>query len=193
MKNPLNDKPEAQFPVQNKKTQKTQLEIQIAELQRREQQITQQLKTWQTKRKKANNLLNCLITADKFGKQFLTEAVEKEKTKEQPDNLWLEYLLQNKIEFAFKFEIGKEAFTELVSKSVDRQWWILKTELDVIQNQIQHQERKFARLEARRQGKTLLECEYRQRIGCLGNDQCENCQVNYSVASPSEALKGGAC
>jgi hypothetical protein len=42
MKNP-NDKPEVQFPVQNK-TKKTQLEVQIAELQLREQQITQQLK-----------------------------------------------------------------------------------------------------------------------------------------------------
>jgi len=43
MKNPLNDKPEVQFPVQNKKT-KTQLEIQIAELQLRQQQTTKQLK-----------------------------------------------------------------------------------------------------------------------------------------------------
>jgi len=43
MKNSLNDKPEVQFPVQNK-SKKTQLEIQIAELQQREQQLTQQLK-----------------------------------------------------------------------------------------------------------------------------------------------------
>ena len=87
MKNSLNDKPEVQFPVQNK-SKKTQLEIQIAELQQREQQLTQQLKVWETKRKKANNLAGCLITADKFGIQFLTGLVENEKAKEQPDNWW---------------------------------------------------------------------------------------------------------
>jgi hypothetical protein len=191
MKNP-NDKPEVQFPVQNK-TKKTQLEIQIAELQQREQQIAKQLKLWETKLKKANNLLNCFWTANKFGKQFLADLVEKEKTQEQPDNLWLEHLLKNKIEFAFKFSLGTETFTKLVSERVEREIGILQIELENIQTKLRHQERKFARLQARRQGKILLDCEYRKNLGCFGDYQCENCQVNYPVASPSEALKGGNC
>ena len=65
---------------------KTKLEVQIAELQSQEWQIQKQLKTWQAKAKKANNLANCLITADKFGTKFLTELVESEKGSE-PDNL----------------------------------------------------------------------------------------------------------
>ena len=189
MKNP-NDKPEVQFPVQNK-NKKTQLEVQIAELQLREQQITKQLKLWESKLKKANNLANCLWTANKFGTQFLTEAVENEKAKEQPDNWWLERLLQNKIEFTFKFAIGKEAFTELIRERVERKHHFLQIELDNTQSQIKHRERKFARLEARRQGKTLLECEYRKSLGCLGENWCENCQVNYSIPEANQ-LKGGA-
>ena len=189
MKNPLNDKPEVQFPVQNK-TKKTQLEIQIAELQLRQQQITKQLKVWDTKLKKAKNLLGCLWTANKFGQQFLTAAAENEKAKEQPDNWWLERLLQNKIEFTFKFEVGKEAFAKLVSESIERQHQVLQIELDNTQSQIKRQERKFARLEARRQGKTLLECEYRKSIGCLDDDWCENCRINYPAIESSQ-LKGG--
>ena len=61
------------------------MEVQIAELQNQEQQIIQQLKLWQTKAKKANNLANCLIMADKFGSKFLTELVKSEKSQEQAD------------------------------------------------------------------------------------------------------------
>jgi len=101
-------------------------------------------------------------------------------------------LLQNKFEFAFKFALGTETFTKLVSEKVERESRVLQNELDNIQSQLHHQERKFARLQARRQGKILLECEYRKSIGCFGVYQCENCQVNYS-APESEPLKGGAC
>jgi len=59
MKNIVIDNQGVQFPEQNK-TKKTQLEIQLAELQKQEQQISKQLKTWEAKAKKANNLLNCL-------------------------------------------------------------------------------------------------------------------------------------
>ncbi|RHZ35937.1 hypothetical protein [endosymbiont GvMRE of Glomus versiforme] len=170
---------------------KTQLESQIAELQQQEQQTQKQLKTCQIKAKKANNLANCLITAEKFGNQFLTEAVENEKAKEQPDSNWWEYLLQNKIEFALKFAIGIETFAKLVSESVERQHRILQLELDHIQSQLQYEERKFARLEARRQGKVLLSCKSNNGIGCLGAYQCQNCQVNYPVTE-NEALKGGS-
>jgi len=65
---------------------KTKLESQIEALKSQEEQIIKQLKTWQTKAKKANNLANCLIMADKFATKFLTEAVESEKSSEQPDN-----------------------------------------------------------------------------------------------------------
>lgn len=190
MKNIVIDNQRVQFP-QNK-TKKTQLEIQIAELQQQEQQITKQLKTWETKLKKANNLANCLWTANKFGTQFLTDMVEKAKNQEQPDNWWLERLLQNKIEFALKFGFGTEAFTKLVSERVEREVGILQIELENTQNQLQHQERKFARLQARRQGKTLLDCEYNKPLGCLGAYQCENCQINYP-ATEANQLKGGAC
>jgi hypothetical protein len=64
---------------------KTKLENQIAELKTQEKQIIKQLKSWEVKAKKANNLANCLATADKFGSKFLAEAVESEKSKEQFD------------------------------------------------------------------------------------------------------------
>jgi hypothetical protein len=99
-------------------------------------------------------------------------------------------LLKDKIEFALKFEVGCEAFVKLIRESVERKARTLQTKLDVIQDQIQHQERKFARLQARRQGKVLLDCEYRKGIGCFGEYQCQNCQVNYSAES--NQLKGGA-
>jgi hypothetical protein len=57
----------------------------------------------------------------------------------------------------------------------------LRKQLDAIQSQLAHQERIFARIEIRRQGKVLLDCEYKNRLGCLGVYQCDNCQVNYSV------------
>ncbi|RHZ35957.1 hypothetical protein [endosymbiont GvMRE of Glomus versiforme] len=187
----MNDKKNQNNGASLPQEKKTQLEIQIAELQKQEQQLAKQLKSWQIKTKKANNLANCLITAGKFGKQFLTEAVEKEKAQEQPDNWAWEYLLKNKVEFNLKFEVGAEAFTKLVSESVERKARTLQTELDIIQSQLQHQERKFARLQARRQGKTLLECKSNNGIGCLGAYQCQNCQINYSV-SENNQLKGGS-
>jgi hypothetical protein len=104
----------------------------------------------------------------------------------------LKILIRNQVEFGLKFEAGAEAFAKLVLASVEAKVKSLENELGVIQIQLCHQERKFARLQARRQGKTLLECEYRKSLGCLGDYQCDNCQVNYSVALPSEALKGGA-
>ena len=190
MKNSLIDN--QGFSLPNEK--KTKLEVQIAELQTQERQIQKQLKLWENKLKKANNLANCLETANKFGKQFLTEAVEKEKNQEQPDSFWLEYLLKNKVEFAFKFEVGKEAFTKLVFESLARQVQSFRDKLDNIQSQLLHQERKFARLQARREGKTLLECEYRKSLGCFGDYQCDNCQVNYSTANNVQTeLEGGAC
>ena len=52
-----------------------------------------------------------------------------------------------------------------------------------IQNQLSHQERIFVRMEVRRQGRELLTCEYKNRLGCLGAYQCDNCQTNYSIVA----------
>lgn len=187
MKNSLIDNKGFSLPHEKK----TKLESQIAELKSQEQPIIKELKTWQIKAKKANNLANCLETADKFATKFLFEAVESEKSKEQLDICWLEYLIKNKVEFALKFETGAEVFVKLVLEKIEDQVKTFQNKLDNIQSQIQHQERKFARLQARRQGKTLLECKLNNGLGCFGEDQCNNCQVNYSVPQ-SNQLKGGA-
>ena len=117
MKNSLIDNQGFSLPTEKK----TKLEQQIAELKTQEQQIIKQLKIWESKLKKANNLANCLATADKFGSKFLTEAVESEKSKEQLDTYWLEHLLKNKVEFNLKFEAGKEVFVKLVLESIENQ------------------------------------------------------------------------
>jgi hypothetical protein len=188
MKNSLIDNQGLSLPHEKK----TKLESQIGQLKSQERQISQQLKLWESKLKKAHNLANCLEATDKFASQFLTAKIESEKAQEQPDTSWLECLIRHQVEFNLKFAAGAEAFTELVFKSTERQVRTLKVELDKIQNQLLHQERKFARLQARRQGKTLLECKLNNGLGCLGIYQCENCQVNYPIAPQSEALKGGA-
>jgi hypothetical protein len=82
MKNRVIDNPGNSLPYEKK----TKLESQIEALKSQELQIIQQLKLWQTKAKKANNLANCLIMADKFAKQFLANAIESEKTQEPVDN-----------------------------------------------------------------------------------------------------------
>lgn len=86
------------------------------------------------------------------------------------------------MEFTFKFEAGSKVFNRLVFGKTGSQVSYLKSQLRDIQSQLTHQERIFARLEIRRQGRTLLECEYKNRLGCLGVYQCANCQTNYSVA-----------
>lgn len=188
MKNSLIDNQGFSLPYEKK----TKLESQIEVLRTQEQQILKQLKIWESKLKKANNLANCLATTDKFATKFLNEALESEKSKEQLDTYWLECLIRHQVEFNLKFEAGAEAFAKLVLESVKAKVKSLENELGVIQIQLCHQERKFARLQARRQGKTLLDCEYRQSLGCFGDYQCDNCQVNYSVIPQNEALKGGA-
>jgi len=85
------------------------------------------------------------------------------------------------VEFSFKFEAGSKAFCRLISEKAESQVRQLKSELRDIQSQLCHQERIFARIEARRQGRTLLECELKERLGCLGSYQCANCQANYSA------------
>jgi hypothetical protein len=80
----------------------------------------------------------------------------------------LESLIRDKVEFNLKFRAGSEAFAKLVLENAERQVSNLKVELKDIQAQLCHQERKFARLQARRQGKTLLECKTNNGIGCLG-------------------------
>ena len=73
------------------------------------------------------------------------------------------------------------AFNKLVFQKIENQVNYLKSQLRAIQKQLAHQERIFARIEIRRQGRELLTCEYKNRLGCLGSYQCDNCQINYSV------------
>jgi len=91
----------------------------------------------------------------------------------------LEYRLADKIAFALKFKPAKETFTNLVCQKIANQVSYLKSQLRDIQSQLRHQERLFARIEIRRQGRTLLECKLNNSIGCFGVYQCANCQVNY--------------
>jgi len=79
------------------------------------------------------------------------------------------------------------AFSKLVFKKIENQVKHLKSQLRTIQSQLFHQERIFARIEARRQGRKLLTCQYKNRLGCLGDYQCDNCQINYSVAADNQA------
>jgi len=97
-------------------------------------------------------------------------------------------LLKNKVEFALKFEPVKEAFYQLVFQKIENQVKYLKSQLDAIQRQLAHQERIFARIEVRRQGRELLTCEYKNRLGCFGDDQCDNCQINYSVVAENNQI-----
>jgi len=92
-------------------------------------------------------------------------------------------LIKNKVEFALKFGSVKQAFTKLVFRKIENQVRDLKSQLRTIQSQLAHQERIFARIEIRRQGRELLTCEYKKPLGCFGDDQCDNCQINYSVTA----------
>jgi len=93
------------------------------------------------------------------------------------------------MEFALKFEPATEVFTELIFQKTESQVSYLKSQLRDIQSQLVHQERIFARIEIRRQGRELLTCEYKNRLGCLGVYQCGNCQTNYSVADNRQATE----
>ncbi|CAH1760971.1 13682_t:CDS:2 [Entrophospora sp. SA101] len=84
------------------------------------------------------------------------------------------YLLKNKVEFALKFGPAREAFYQLVFRKIENQVEYLKSQLGTIQKQLLRQERIFARIEIRRQGRVLLECKSGYRLGCPGVYQCDN-------------------
>ena len=139
--------------------------------------------------------MNYLDEVNRFSTKFLAAAVAKEKNQEQPDNWAWEYLLKNKVEFALKFEPASEVFTELIFQKTESQVSYLKRKLADCQRQLAHQERIFARIEVRRQGRELLTCEYKKSIGCLGVWKCANCQANYSAdnhqALEMQSIPGG--
>lgn len=182
MKNIIINNPGVQLPNIPNPVQKTKLETQIAALKSQEWETQQQLSYWETKAKKADNFANCLEKADEFASKLLSEAVEIENAKEQADKDYLKVLIRNQVEFDLKFEAGAEAFAKLVWQATERKVSGLRTELKDLQGEIQREERKFARLEARRQWRNLLVCEYRKSIGCFGS-YCANCQANYAAAS----------
>ena len=154
------------------KNKKTKVESQIEALKQQEQEIVNELSSWETKQKKADKLVNYLDEVNRFSTKFLAEAVKVEKDRENQDIYWLEHLIKNKVEFTFKFEAGSKVFYRLIFEKTDSQVSYLKSQLRDIQSQLSHQERIFARLEILRQGKLLLECEYKNRLGCLGVYQC---------------------
>jgi hypothetical protein len=98
-------------------------------------------------------------------------------------------LLKNKVEFALKFEPTSKAFYQLVFQKAESRVSYLKRKLTDLQSQLTHQERIFARIEIRRQGRVLLECKLKDRLGCLGVYQCDNCKANYSVVDNQQATE----
>jgi len=128
-------------------------------------------------------LIGCLEEVNEFSTKYLAEAVDQAKKEKKR---CVERLIKNKVEFALKFESVLMAFTKLVFKKIENQVRELKSQLLPIQKQLSHQERIFARIEARRQGKNLLPCKYKKSLGCFGFWQCDNCQINYSVIDDNQ-------
>jgi len=128
-------------------------------------------------------LIGYLKEVNEFSTKYLAEAVDQAKKSKKKR---LEPLIKNKVEFALKFELVSVAFSKLVFRKIENQVNYLKSQLRTIQSQLFHQERIFARIEVRRQGRELLTCEYKNRLGCLGDYQCDNCQVNYSVVADNQ-------
>ena len=118
---------------------------------------------------------------ERFSTKYLAKVLEVEKDKENRNNYEFENSIKNASEFVLKFEPAKQAFTKLVFKKIENQVKHLKSQLRGIQSQLSHQERIFARMEIRRQGRVLLKCKLGYHLGCPGVYQCDNCKVNYSV------------
>jgi len=127
--------------------------------------------------------LNYLEEVNEFSTKYLAEAVDQAKKEKKKQ---LENLIKNKVEFGLKFGSVKQAFTKLVFRKTENQVRELKSQLLSIQKQLFHQERIFARIEVRRQGRELLPCVYKNRLGCFGNYQCDNCKANYSVNADNQ-------
>ena len=168
--------------LQNTKNKKTKVESQIEMLKQQKKEIISELSGWETKQKKAERLLNYLDEVNRFSTNHLAKAIEEAKKDEKKyDDWWLEHLIENKMEFALKFEPASKAFYQLVWQKIEFKVCQLKAQRNTIQDQLLYQERIFTRLEIRRQGRILLNCEYKNRLGCLGVYRCANCKVNYSV------------
>ena len=173
MKNFIINNNEAILDNNNPRNKKNKTEIQLEVLKTQAQQISEQLEAYQVKQKKVKNLMNALWVSERFGNKFLNELVESEKSLQKQDTWWLEKLIKNEVAFAFKFETG-------IFKKIDDKANSLSSELDSVKRELQRQD------EARRQNKVLLQCDYKKSIGCLGNWQCDNCQINYSVNNSQE-------
>ena len=168
------------------KNKKTKVESQIEMLKQQEQEIISELSSWETKTKKAERLTNYLEEVNRFSTNHLAEMVKLEKSKDELDIYWLEYLIKDKVEFALKFESASKTFYQLVFRKTESQVSYLKSKLSTIQEQLSYQERIFARIEIRRQGRVILPCKLNNRLGCPGAYQCDNCQINYSVADHNQ-------
>ena len=174
--------------LQNTKNKKTKVESRIDLLKQQEQEILKELSSWEVKHKKVERLTNYLDEINQFSTKFLAEAIKTEKAKENRDDWRLEYCLEDKIAFTLKFKPAQEAFYQLVFKKIENQISYLKSQLRTIQEKLSHQERIFARIELRRQGRILLKCKLGYRLGCPGVYQCDNCKVNYSVTADNHQI-----
>ncbi|CAG8449903.1 9088_t:CDS:2 [Ambispora gerdemannii] len=140
----------------NKKQAKTKVEI---------QSIVGDQSQIEALKQQEQAIIAELSEVNKFSSKFLSEAVKAKKEKEN-----------HKVEFALKFDPAVETFTDLICQKITNQVSYLKSQLSTIQQQLSHQERIFARIEARRQGRELLTCQYKNRLGCIGVYRCDNCQ-----------------
>ena len=111
------------------KNKKTKVESQIEALKQQEQEIISELSSWETKFKKAERLTTYLDEVNRFSTKFLAEAVEVEKSQDDLDIYWLERLLKNKVEFAFKFEASSKVFCRLIFEKTESQVDYLKSQL----------------------------------------------------------------
>ena len=121
-------------------------------------------------------MIDYLDEVNQFSTKYLAEAVDQAKKEKKKR---LEHLIKNKVEFALKFESASKTFYNLVFRKTESQ-------LRTIQEQLSHQKRIFVRIEVRRQGREFLPCQYKNRFGCLGDYQYDNCQVNYSVVADNQ-------
>lgn len=90
--------------LRHTKNKKTKVESQVEILKQQEQAISEQLKDYEVKQKKVNNLMNALRISERVGGNFLNELVEAEKNSPERDTWRLKYLLKSEVRFEFKFE-----------------------------------------------------------------------------------------
>ncbi|CAG8517403.1 957_t:CDS:2 [Cetraspora pellucida] len=101
-----------------------------------------------------NNGVNLLNTSKKTK---VESRIEELKKQEQEIIIELKLLIENKVNFALKFEPAKQTFYQLVFQKIENRIEYLKSQLRTVQEQLSRQERVFARMKIRKQGRIILE------------------------------------